>query len=206
LPAARPARRSQAQRSAQTRERVLEAAVRCLHEEGYAATTTLRVAELAGLSRGAMLHQFPTRVDMLLHVVSAVYEQELAAYAERLGAIPDPAERLKRLPQVVWAVLSRPAGVAVLEIMQGSRSDPVLAERLKPLQMRIETDSMRQAAQIAAALGQTSSPAMVRLIVWAIRGLSIAATLADDPAAIEDSVRLLGGLIAEASRRGGSDR
>jgi AcrR family transcriptional regulator len=55
------ARRSQAERSAATRDALLDATIVCLVEDGYANTTTSRVAERAGVSRGAHLHHFQTR-------------------------------------------------------------------------------------------------------------------------------------------------
>src|SRR3954453_17626637 len=60
-----PKRRNQAQRSAATREALLDATLECLVEDGYANTTTTRVAERAGLSRGAHLHHFQTRDTLL---------------------------------------------------------------------------------------------------------------------------------------------
>jgi hypothetical protein len=88
-----------------------------------------------------MLHQFPTKVDLMLYVVRAVYDREVEEYVARLGHIRDLREKLLALPQVAWEVLSRPSGVAVLEVLQGSRSDPELAERLLPMQSTIETES-----------------------------------------------------------------
>ena len=48
----------QAAKAAQTRARLIDATVRCLVKHGYANTTTPKVAEEAGLSRGAMMHHF----------------------------------------------------------------------------------------------------------------------------------------------------
>lgn len=188
-------RRTQAERSAETRARMLEATVRCLRERGYAATTTLLVAEEAGVSRGAMLHQFPTKVDLMLFVVREVYRDELRAYARLLDALPDDRARLSAIPEVVWEVLSRPAGVAVLEIMLGSRSDPVLAERLGPLQQEIEADSFAQVRSYERSLGREIPTAYIRLVVWAVRGLSIAQMLTTDADGITDSVRFLRQLL-----------
>ena len=68
-------RRTQAERSAATRKVLLDAAVNCLFENGYGATTTLMVAEAAGVSRGAMLHQFPSKADLMAFVVEADFEE-----------------------------------------------------------------------------------------------------------------------------------
>lgn len=188
--APRPPRRTQAERSAETRRILLETTIRCLHTQGYAATTTLLVAEQAGLSRGAMLHQFPTRVDLMMFVVQSVYDDEVAIYDAKLGEISDPKERLLAFPEIVWEVLSRPSGVAVLEILQGSRSDPALAERLAPLQAQIEKNALERLDRWYGAEGGGSKTAM-RLVVWAVRGLSIAQVLAPDPDEIPKSVALL---------------
>ena len=52
-------RRTQAQRVAETRGRLLDATVECLAEIGYARMTTGDVAERAGMSRGAQLYKHP---------------------------------------------------------------------------------------------------------------------------------------------------
>ncbi len=67
-----PQRRSQAQRSAATREALLDATIACLVEDGYANTTTSKVAERAGVSRGAHLHHFQTRSALVAAATSAL--------------------------------------------------------------------------------------------------------------------------------------
>src|SRR5580765_8011560 len=89
-----PSRRSQAQRSATTRQALLDATVACLVEDGYASTTTSRVAERAGVSRGAHLHHFQTRNALVAAAMERLAERrhaELLAAAERL---PGGRERL----------------------------------------------------------------------------------------------------------------
>lgn len=191
----KPMRRTQAERSASTRAEILKATVHSLFTHGYAATTTLLVAKEAEVSRGAMLHHFPTKVDLMLFVVQAVYDEEIELYRVRLAEIEDPAERRSMFPRIVWDVLSRPPGVAVLEILQGSRSDPVLAKKLAPLQAKIERDSVARIEEFVPTGGTKPSLAMVRLVVWSIRGLSIANVLAHKPSEIVQSVELLRELI-----------
>lgn len=185
-------RRTQAERSAEMRSVLVETAIRLLHRNGYAATTTILVAKEAGVSRGAMLHHFGTKVDLMAEVVRSVYENEVEQYRKLLLPITDLEERRRAMPDVVWRVLSRPSGVAVLEILQGSRSDPVLGERLALIQAQIERDAL---LSLQSLFGITTTKAMMRLIVWAARGLSIAQILAPDPEKIPESIDLLRQLL-----------
>lgn len=193
---AKPVRRTQESRSAETRARLLAAAINSLHKRGYGATTTMVVAEDAGVSRGAMLHQFPTKVDLMLFVVDSVYREEIGLYQQKVLTIEDPRERVLSLPEVMWEVLSRPAGVAVLEIMQGARSDAELAARLKPLQIKIERDSFRAVDIVAEGAGIPIPTVVKRLMVWSVRGLSVAELLAEEPGEMVKSVRLLRRLLS----------
>ena len=89
------ARRSQAERSAATREALLDATIACLVEDGYANTTTSRVAERAGVSRGAHLHHFQTRQALLAAAMERLAERrgaELLAAATKLPDGRGPAQ------------------------------------------------------------------------------------------------------------------
>lgn len=187
-------KRTQAERSGSTRTALLEAAIDSLCKHGYSATTTLAVCEASQVSRGSLLHQFPTRADLMVHVVEAVFAEELDRYAERLRDITDARERVLALPKIVWEILSRPSGVATLEVLQGSRSDPVLAGKLAPVQARIEEHAL---AFIGAQAGTRARDglALMRLVVWSARGLSIAKVLAPEGDRVGDSIGLLRKLL-----------
>ncbi len=79
-------RRSQQERSATTRARVVEATVTSLVELGYAATTISRVQERAGVARGTLLHHFPHRADLLVAVVEDVADRRLHVLADAPGS------------------------------------------------------------------------------------------------------------------------
>jgi AcrR family transcriptional regulator len=185
-------RRTQAERSAATRSILLESAIQCLFENGYGATSTISVAERAGLSRGAMLHQFPTKADLMTFVVEAVFEQEVDLYHDLLKDIDDPRTRLLAYPQAVWTVLSRPAGVAVLEIIQGSRSDTALAEKLAPTHAKINAIVRRE---LQSEFPKGPSMALLELIVGAVRGLSMQKVLTPDDEGVNGAIPLLQTLI-----------
>lgn len=192
-------RRSQEERSAGTRAKVIEAAISSLYEVGYAATTTGKVASRAGVSRGAMTHQFPNKVDLMEAVVTWVYEDELREY-DRLLTAQSPRGALRRFPWLTWTVLSRPSAIAVVEIMMASRSDAAMAERLGARQSQIESHALAKLGELRRSAGiadpaPRNSRAVQRLVVAAVRGLAIEALFTPDRREIEKAVELLSEIL-----------
>ncbi len=194
----KPARRSQNERSADTRRKVVEAAVRSLAERGYSATTTTTVAAEAGVTRGAMFHQYPTKVDLMIDIVTLNYEEERQLYHERLDHIRDIKERFFTLPTVMWELGKRPAGIAVLEIMNGSRSDPELARRLGPTVNSADLDALQNLETVLIEAGHpemTPDLALTRLVMASIRGLVIERVFSAHPEELDECVVRLKSMI-----------
>jgi AcrR family transcriptional regulator len=191
-PAARQ-RRPQAERSAETQAKLIQAAIKCLHQFGYSTTSTTLVADEAGVSRGAMTHQFPSKVDLMLAVVRSVFEEEVAEYSRLLSG-KSPKDAFFAFPGVAWQILSRPSAIAVTEIMLASRSDPTLAAGLAPMQATIERDAGRGVVETLRDAGladRKDGKAVHRLFVSALRGLAIESLYTRDKSVIEDAVTVL---------------
>ena len=62
-------RRTQAERREGTIAALLDATVRCLVTHGYAGTTTQRIQDEAGVSRGALLHHFASKSELLVAAI-----------------------------------------------------------------------------------------------------------------------------------------
>lgn len=163
-------RRTQAERSSSTRKALLDATIKALVEHGYGATTTILVAQMAGVSRGAMLHQFPSKAELMAYVVEAAYAEAVEIYNKLLEGVLEPRERLLAYPEAVWQVESRPAGIASVEIIHGSRSDPELAAMLSAVEQRVEANAL---AELQKQFRGPASPALLHLIVSTMRGLAI---------------------------------
>ncbi|MES2057128.1 MAG: TetR/AcrR family transcriptional regulator [Pseudomonadota bacterium] len=193
----RPPRRPQAERSADTRAKLIEAAIICLHRFGYSATTVTIVAEEAGVSRGAMTHQFPAKTDLMLAVVGAVYEADTEHYRRALTAL-SPAQWMKTLPATMWEAISCPSGVAVMEIMLASRSDDDLAVKLRALQSDIDLHAHAAVVDRHAQLGlveREDGEAVHRVFVGAVRGLTLEALFMDNRAEVEKSIAVLSEML-----------
>jgi len=191
----RAVRRSQAERTASMRARLIDAAIVCLDRLGYSATTLATIAEEAGVSRGGMLHQFPSKVDLMLAVVAyASGADERAPPPQQEEDFPDKRAFFMSLTDVVWKAQTTPAVMAKLEIMVAARSDKVLAEKLPAIFNEIEhrrVNSMWTRAQELGIKNREAIEAMVSLHMAAMRGLSIELLLTDDPARVERSYALL---------------
>ena len=92
----KPARRTQAERSEETRRRILDAALVLLGERGYAGLRTLDVAQAAGVSKGAQTHHFPSKDELVVAVVEHVFQRASEQARERArrvrrGITPDEA-------------------------------------------------------------------------------------------------------------------
>ena len=82
----------QQRKSEITRTALLDAAVDCFYELGYARTTTDNIARQAGVSRGAMLHHYPTRFDLIRAAVQHINLMRLAWFTEEETRIQQGAE------------------------------------------------------------------------------------------------------------------
>jgi len=174
-------RKAQAEQSAAMRARVFRAAVKCLQKQGYSATTTLLVQKEAKISRGAMLHHFPTRTDLMLFVVRTAFDDGVEMHRQCLEVTAN-AER--DLPDVAWKAASGSIGIAALEILMGARSDPHLARKLKSLFGEIEREEFQLSASLDNSGGKLLSLTSVRTFYWALRGLTIANLVTEDPSEV----------------------
>jgi len=86
-PASRRKRRTQAERTQETRTRILDAAVEVLRKKGYAHFRTADVAKVAGVSRGAQLHHFKTKEKLVYATMEHVFHNVLATSQTRARAL-----------------------------------------------------------------------------------------------------------------------
>ena len=94
---AKPVRRTQAERSGETRRRILDAAVALLGERGYAGLRTGDVALAAGVSKGAQTHHFPSKETLVVAVVEHVFLRATAQALQRARRKMTADEAVKAL-------------------------------------------------------------------------------------------------------------
>lgn len=200
---ARKVRGPNAVRRNATRDKLLNATIDCLARLGYYRTSTVLITEIAGVSRGSLLHQFPTKADLMVATAEHIALMRLAAWREQVRDLPPSPERLGRLVDALWGEVNSPSGVARIEIMLASRSDPELAAKYWPVV--IEGDRRHRASvwRLAQSLGcRNRAPidAVVQLYSAALRGLAIDA-LFPQRRHLEAAVRLLKQAVIDVVER-----
>lgn len=150
---ARP-RRSQSERRAETRRRLLEATIESLIESGYAGTTIREVTERAGVSQGAQSHHFPHRVDLVASAFEHLAEQRIDRYGERARELSgDRATRLRALLDLLWEDFSSPLFTVAAKLWVAAADDAELRERLIPVERRIYAATAKVAGEVAGEFG-----------------------------------------------------
>ena len=125
------ARRTQAQRSAAMRARLLDATVDCLVAHGYAGTTTPRIAEVAGVTRGAQIHHFKSKEDLVVAAIEHLAQQRANAAIRELGRLADSPDPVTTVLDFIWEVHQGPLFIATIELWIAARTDPVLARQIQ---------------------------------------------------------------------------
>ena len=135
----------QQRKSVQTRIAILEAAINCLQRHGYAHTTTQLIAEMAGISRGAMLHHYATKQELIASVIDYTVYKRWAIFLEGIRALKDPS-RIHKMAgiEISWNNLQTPEYAAYLELAIAARTDPVLAEIFLPKARRLDQTALAE--------------------------------------------------------------
>ncbi len=124
----------QARKSAATRGLIIKAAIHCIVELGYPKTTMMKISEKAGLSRGATLHHFPSKMDIIRAAVEYLYERRIQAFRRSIREIPSDADMARLAVQAYSAQLDHPIYVALFELSVAARTNNELKEILYPVQ------------------------------------------------------------------------
>ncbi len=182
--------RTQGQRTADSRSLILDAALDGLVEDGYRRTTTVTIQARAGVSRGRLLHHFPSRDELLIASVQHLLTQRLAETEDWVARSPHlhpgGPERIDLATDLLWETFRQPYFWASMELWTAARTDPELRAALLDAERRL-----RQAVEkvIDAVYGPVLAshpefPEARDLLFTSMRGVALTYALSDrDPVA-----------------------
>lgn len=175
-------RTPQPERTRAMRLRLMEATVDCLVERGWSGTSTTLVSERAGVSRGAQLHHFPNKQELVVAAVEHLAERRRTELTAAVGELPSGQRTRAALDRLAEHMTS-PVFSAALELWVAARTDPGLRAAVAPLEQRIGRETHHIAVEL---LGVDDDDPPMRALVQAtldlLRGLALANVLGDDSA------------------------
>lgn len=179
--AAGSARVPQEERTRAMRARLLEATVDCLVERGFGGTSTTLVSERAGVSRGAQLHHFPNKFDLVVAAVEHLTEKRGEELAGAAAGLPEGPHRTRAVLQMLADHFTGPVFTAALELWVAARTDETLLAAVAPLEQRVGRETHRMTVELLGA--DESRPGTRELVQGTldlVRGLGLANTISDD--------------------------
>jgi AcrR family transcriptional regulator len=175
-------RLTQSERSAATRQALLDSTIECLVQLGYENATTTEISERAGLSRGAHLHHFQTRATLIAAAVDDLVRRVAQEMADEVDRLPDGPERFGAALDMLWRFFNGPLFMAVLELSMHSRTDPELRAKLEPVEDmvgHVAMPSLRRA--FAGGAEDHRLDSLIIMITSTVRGLALLPLLEPHP-------------------------
>jgi AcrR family transcriptional regulator len=171
----RPVRRTQAARSAAMRARLLDATIECLVSYGYAGTTTPRVAQLAGVTRGAQIHHFRSKEDLVVAAIEHLAQQRAQAAIREFGRVKASSDPVCMVLDFLWEAHQGPMFVAAVELWVAGRSDSVLARQIEGVEPVVDSTLIAAIAQLVPDYpAQKELRNIVYTAMDALRGILVA--------------------------------
>ncbi|HTR75236.1 MAG TPA: helix-turn-helix domain-containing protein [Solirubrobacterales bacterium] len=190
-------------RSHATRQRLLDAAVQVLVEEGYAGISASTVARRAGVSRGAHQHHFANRQTLVIESVRHMSARELNVLHERIGGLPQGESRVGGALDFIFEMYSGTFFAAILELSLAARREPELKTTIAEEERSMSLTVQRLGVEILGddaledpALGHRWTTAIAT-----IRGLAVLRLLRHSQETIDRQWRHARGEIIESLMR-----
>jgi len=157
-----------------TRERLMDAAVECLIELGVAGTTTLAVQRKAEVSRGALLHHFPSHATLLAASVAELVKRNEQAVLHSRAELRASSDKLETAIRSLAFAARQPAYLAELELWAVARTDTVLKQALIAAERVAKRDLERVYASLFGDWASSEAyDDVVSLTLHLVRGLAV---------------------------------
>lgn len=181
-------RRTQAERSHATRTKILEVTLACLLDRGLHDSSTVEIAKRAGVSRGALLHHFPTKEELLKEALRFLLLGEVAEIRKMAGDIEAGTVDFDSFLAMLWDHFSGPLFMITLEYVTAARTDPEIKAALvaPALEFNSSLDEIWERLMLSSARVASERRLALNVTLCFLRGMGTQSVWRDDPQLFED--------------------
>ena len=168
-------RRTQEQRSRETREKLLQATIEVLLESGYAGLTTAQVDARAGVSSGARVHHYPTKADLVIAATRMAYDRATELCQRRADVARRSVEPIRHFVEDCHSIYFDWPFIAALEVVIAARTDPALMKKIHPVlnQFHATMKATWMSALVDAGYDKVEAEVTLRLTLNMMRGMAM---------------------------------
>jgi len=181
-------RQNQEERSRQTQARVTQATIECILAKGIRATSTVDVARLAGVSRGALVHQYPSKTLLMQAALEDLLNREVESVREMAVSVKAGELNFDSLLKALHEHFKGDMYMVTLEYLTNARTDPAILEVLVPLAVKFNESLEQIWEQLVASAEHSSHQNRVALnaTLCMMRGMGAQSIWRDDPELYRD--------------------
>jgi AcrR family transcriptional regulator len=176
-------RRTQAERTEETRTRILKAAANLIRRRGYARFRTAEVAAEAGLSRGAQLHHFPTKDTLVVATLEYVFEQAQILSRRRASAVNRPRDLIEAVIEDAREFFFSQHFMVAIDIVLSTSTNQAVRKQVLDISRKARRPVETAWTEALAAHGVPASVSadLVALTLSLVRGMALRTLWDNDP-------------------------
>ena len=190
----------QARKSEATRSGIMEAALACFLNIGYTNTTVSKIALEARISRGAIMHHFDSRIDIIKSAINYLVDKRIEEFQHSLDTTIAPIARsevskatLTETVNALWAFFRLPSFYTFQELLLAARTDAELAEIIQPAQQRFD-NAINESITLMFPVWKDKNSARVLvndLFHFTLQGMALSDMLKQDEERTQNLLMLL---------------
>ena len=192
-------RRSQHERSEQMRQRLVDAVLQSLQNHGYAGTTISRIIDIAGVSRGAPLHHFATKAELIEAAAQQLVRRIYKEFNQAIQQLTPSENTLEDFIFTAWQVVTaQPDSIAFAELLLESQRDQNLAAILQKLWTNIYLSLESFAGLHLQPIAKHDNVKQLMVLTqWVLRGMAADKHLIRDEGLIHHYIKLWSNLMSQ---------
>jgi AcrR family transcriptional regulator len=181
-------RRTQAERSLATQRKILDTTLDCLMARGLRDTSTVDVALRAGVSRGALLHHYPSKKLLLQEALRHLLTEEIQEIKGLADDIESGRMDFDSFLATLWEHFSGRLFMITLEFLSAARTDPDIRSALKTvaLEFNASLDEIWERLMLNSELAPRERRLALNVTLCFLRGMGTQSVWRDDAALFQD--------------------
>lgn len=180
-----------------TRVAIVQATIQALAQVGYAGTTTVEVQTRAGVSRGALLHHYRSRAELLAAAVQEIGARRYAEMVDSNARLADRAISVEEALVMLRRSFSSVTYCVEQELWSAARTDVELRRSMQPVEQRLGRQMKSGLDRLFAVVPEPDRATVIQMAVTFVRGLAIADALRTRARSSDAELQQFGALIQE---------